>query len=59
MFTQNAVVWYFEKWCNEELSKGEKPLGELCVEEPNFDKFQEASGMFKQNRFWYQSTEFH
>lgn len=52
------MVQYFNECCNEDLSKGEQPFVDLCVEEPNFDKFQEASGMFKQS-FWYQSTEFH
>lgn len=53
------MVRYFDKCFNEELSKGEQPLVELTVEEPNFDKFQEASGMLKQESFWYQPTEFH
>lgn len=53
------MVRYFDECFNEEISKGEQPLALLTVEEPNFDKFPEASGMFKQQTFWYQPTKFH
>lgn len=53
------MVRYFDECFNEELSKGEQPLVELTVEELNFDEFQEASGMFKPQSFWYQPTECH
>jgi len=52
------MVRYFGEFFNEELSKGEQPLAELTVAEPNFEKFQETSGTFKQQNFWYQPTEF-
>lgn len=46
------MVRYFDECFNEELSKGEQTLVELTAEELNFDKFQEASGIFKQQSFW-------
>lgn len=42
------MLRYFDESFNEELSKDEQPLVKLTVEESNIYKFQEASGMFKQ-----------
>lgn len=41
------AVRYFDECFNEELSKGDHPFVALTLEEPNFGKFQVASGMFK------------